>query len=172
MPYAKCIDLVGIGNHEQACRKHSHVDTNAALVKTLKWHGSSARLAEYAGWAIYDRGRGQNRRFCLLHWHGAGKGSGKITTVLSDLNSRSAFVEGADACWAGHFHALAVSRVSRIDGRLPQSKARSCWLIRTGSYLDGYETRSYASESLFAPMPTGNVRLVLHPDGSSRVEVR
>lgn len=170
-PYGDIIDLIAPGNHETAALRHHHVCLTKALATALKFKGSRVKVAEYAGWAVFDRGRGPRARFHLFHWHGHGKGSGRLAGLLAELGTKGQFIEGADAVWYGHHHGLAVSRVMRVDGRQPKGR-RPCWLIRTPSYLDGINYRGYAAEALLNPFPTGCVRLVLCEDGSSRVEVR
>jgi hypothetical protein len=163
-PHADLIDLISPGNHETSYTKHHSCDLARQLVQRLNRasHAADVRLGGYAGLLRYEappcKGKGPAAGFTIFHWHGAG-GGGR-GSLLGQFAAKGQWVEGADLCWFGHLHGLAIGQARRLGlDRRGRTVSRPQWQVRTPSYLDGYREPGYASAALHDPYPTGCVRL-------------
>lgn len=185
-PYADLLDMVGVGNHETAVEKRGNTDPVALLIRRLdeapvaRRAGHRVRHGGYAGFLRYRFEGGPRHE--IFYWHGSGGGS--FASGLSEFVKKGRPVEGADTVWFGHRHVRTVSQLERWVVGPRGVTHHPQWLIRTGAYLASHGVQTpedalargrrgnYAADALLAPTGRGGVRLVLGPDGSSRVEVR
>lgn len=181
-PVVMNLDMVGCGNHEVSPEKHGNVDPVAVLLDRLNDLASRKNhVIAHGGYGGFLRYRHGSHRHEIFYWHGAGGGG--LGSAFSEFVTKGAAVEGADAMWFGHRHVRAVGQLERLTVRPGGVTKRRQWILRTGGYLDshGFQTPAdvkkhgrrgnYAADAMLLPAGRGGVRLVLKPDGTSRVEV-
>jgi hypothetical protein len=158
---------VALGNHETAVRKVHSSDLVAQFHRTFKglYPNSPVMLGGYTGQLDFYHPT-KKKNFRVFHWHGAGGGG--APALVGQFDKKATWVEGVDVMWFGHLHGLGISADLRYDA--PTGAYKQRWLVRTPSYLDAYATRSYGSEALYNPRPTGCVFLDLDwATGTSQV---
>lgn len=180
-PAAHLLDMVGVGNHEDAAEQHHSVDPVRMLLRRLALPGHVASHGGYCGFLKY-RWEGRGRPHTVFYWHGAGKGHG-LAGLLGEFSQKATFVEGADTVWFAHRHGRAVGQLEKVSSPSRGNfGTRRQWLVRSGAYLKPYARQplpalpegrggNYAADALCTPYAPGGVRLVLRRDGSSRVEL-
>jgi hypothetical protein len=171
-PYADLIDMIGVGNHEEAVVKHHHIDPVEMLVERLNTDKHQIAHGGYSGWLCY---RTKSRDLNIQYHHGAG-GGGPVTKGIIQFNRSNTWIENADVVWRGHVHTKIYSkdRVMYIDRGVV--KFRDRLNIITGAYGDDQEIQtqadvrktgrhsSYAEERLLAPQGKGGY--IIELDGN------
>jgi hypothetical protein len=181
-PYADLIDVIGVGNHEEAFIRHCDTDLVGLLIDrlnaTLAGQGSEHRIRHggIAGFVrtkfLFSRPNVHDSSVShdLLYHHGTG-GDAPVTKGAIDANRRLTNYD-YDAYTFGHKHNktegedtfMFLSRNGRI-------RHRERIYIQTGSYLWNYKRTtqanplgySYAESGQHAPKPLGGKFLVLKP---------
>lgn len=199
-PYIDQIDMVGIGNHEEAVAKYHSVDVTKMLISLLRRkRRSKAHVIHYGGYTgfvdyrfrhsgakNYDTRNQKGRRFVVYYHHGTGGGA-PITKGMIDF-SRKMWVTGADLIWHGHKHTRVTSSVQTVGCPLTGDEPviRDVRQVQTGAYFDTYcgqtqesveehgRIANYAADAALSPQSKGGVRVTLefsHPDQPYRVRV-
>jgi DNA repair exonuclease SbcCD nuclease subunit len=186
-PYADFIDMIGIGNHEEAALHRHHYDAVGELVRRLneKTYTKLINQAGYTAFVEYEV-KGSGRKyppFVIWYHHGSAKTSSAVRSIRT-LNEKAVGFE-ADLYWSGHSHARACSHEQRLQvvrGRLQYRQVRH---VVTGSYMVTYADQSqenmvkagrksnYAAEAGYLPHGLGGaqVRLTWDRPGFPTVEV-
>lgn len=181
-PYADCIDVIGIGNHEEAWVRRSAEDLVKRLIDrlngTLKEQGHEGRIA-HGGIMGYIRttfafkrakGHSPSVNHKLLYQHGSG-GEAPVTAGAIDAYRKQAQF-AYDCLTFGHKHQSTHGRQVFMDvssrGHLVR---RERMYIQTASYLHNIVQTtqknplnySYAESAHAGPKPMGGAFLVLTP---------
>lgn len=144
-PYAESIDVIAIGNHEDAVVKHHHIDPVLMLIDRLnadlKIKGSKHRVSYggYSGWITYDfSGRRSQKDTLTIHYHHGVGGSSPTTKGMIDFARSNVWIESADIIWRGHKHVKTFSkdRVLHMPPGKTKPELRTRYNIFTGAYGD------------------------------------
>lgn len=175
-PYADLIDMIGVGNHDDAAAKHHSVDLVTILVDLLNSeHKTQISYGGYAGWLNYRflMPVAQRCSYKIQYHHGAGGGS-PVTKGMAAFQRASSWIENADCIWRGHLHTKNVDRsvIQALDND-GVVRHRDVLNVRSASYMYTYAQQSssdalrhgrranYAADWDMAPLPTGGVFLKL-----------
>lgn len=155
-PYAEHLDLIGVGNHEQALLKKGSLDPVLLLVDRLNEHLSrknsyhTISYGGYTGLLCYQLrgplGLAPGSPLVIYYHHGYGKG-GSLSSSSSQYNQLQ-FVEGAHVYWLGHFHSRLNAHVVKLaPPKWPHTRPayRDVRFVRTGAYIDSYKPESTTS---------------------------
>lgn len=156
-PAADLVDMVGVGNHEEAVLKYHGTDVIKKFVEALKQKRKRIdHLIHYGGYTGFVDYRfrygkvGQNKtsadskRFLIYYHHGSGGGA-PVTKGMIDF-SRKGWVD-ADVIWHGHKHHQLASKIQRVSCPLLgfQPITKDVRHIQTGAYFDTYEGQTQQS---------------------------
>lgn len=156
-PAADLIDMVGVGNHEEAIVKYHSKDVIKQFVAELKRHrrriDHTIHYGGYTGFVDYrfrwgTKYKGQtsadSKRFVIYYHHGSGGGA-PVTKGMIDF-SRKGWVD-SDVIWHGHKHHQLAAKIQRVgcpvNGYEPTVK--DVRHIQTGSYFDTYQGQTQQS---------------------------
>jgi hypothetical protein len=181
--YADIIDVIGVGNHEEAWLRQCSTDLVGLLIDRLNTglekQGSEHRI-RHGGIQGYIRtrftferpgGKGNSVSHDLLYQHGAG-GDAPVTKGSIDANRRLVNFD-YDALTFGHKHNKTQGEDTFLylspNGRIRQ---RERIYLQTGSYLYNYRrtgqndplSYTYAESGHAAPKPLGGLMLILRPE--------
>jgi UDP-2,3-diacylglucosamine pyrophosphatase LpxH len=187
-PYADLIDLIGVGNHEEAWIRRSAADMVGRLIRelhaglkaqgiahTIRHGGISGFIRTYLSYdtdAPLARNSTVPRALThtLAYHHGSG-GDAPITKGQIEFSRKVAHVI-ADAYWMGHKHNKTFSEDCILDlSTKNQIKYRQRLNIQTASYLENWKATdqgnplgyTYAESSNSPPKPLGGLWLALTP---------
>jgi hypothetical protein len=181
-PYADCIDVCGIGNHERSWIKRHHADPVAGVISrlnaTLGTQGSQHRVRHggVAGYILskfrFPRSKAGNwgLNHELFYLHGSG-GESPVTKGTIDI-ARKAPNFDCDAITFGHKHnRLFVDDVRICITKSGKMKRREVKALPTGSYVNNWSVTpqdkplsyNYAEDWGSAPKPMGGMFLVMTP---------
>lgn len=176
MPYRHMIDVIGIGNHEEAWIKYNHSDPVRLLLDKLNANttgGHHIRHGSFWGWintVFTIEGSRQRPRHKLLYLHGTG-GDSPVTKGTIDFNRKGRNWD-YDCLTFGHKHNLAIT-VEAMQDVTPGGKVihRQQLNLQTASYYGNYNQQpednpleySYAESKGHPPKPKGGIFLVLRP---------
>lgn len=195
-PYADIIDMIGVGNHEEAVLKHHSTDVTKNLVYDLsRKRKDPEHVIHYGGYCGFlpysfcfgkrSSGEQSSRRLTIFYHHGAG-GSAPVTRGMIDLHRFGGWVN-ADVIWMGHKHTRICSSVQTISCPVTGDHpiVREVRQVITGSYFDTYKGQTqeevkeygrvtnYAADRGMAPQGKGGARLVaLTTDPSTPIKMR
>lgn len=180
-PYAGSIDVIGIGNHEEAWIKYGYSDPVARLIDRLN-QGYNSQIKHGSFWGyvnttfeVLDR----VARHKLLYYHGTG-GDSPVTKGTIDFH-RVGRNRRYDCLTFGHKHNISIVGEHILDvtpgGRIHERLQLN---LQTGSYYRNYSQiegdpldYSYAESKAHPPKPLGGLFLVLRPydlpDGTLQV---
>ena len=195
-PYADLIDIIGIGNHEEAWVRRSAEDLVKRLIDrlnaTLDKQGSENRIAHggIMGFVrttfAFKRAAGHSPavNHTLLYQHGSG-GDAPVTKGAIDAFRKQVQYE-YDCLTFGHKHSSTYGRdaIMSVSSR-GHLVSRDRIYIQTASYLNNIvrttQARpldySYAESGHFSPKPKGGMFLILTPErihrtrGDARISV-
>lgn len=106
-PYADCLGVFGMGNHETAILNRLEVNLTRAMVERLNDKGSSAVLGGYRGWVrlLFSDHKNGNERSSLklAYMHGSGGGA-PVTKDVIKTSRRAVVYPDADIVVSGHVH--------------------------------------------------------------------
>lgn len=175
-PYRDIIDVIGLGNHEEAWIKYNHADPVRALIARLNAMRPGAehqiRHGSFWGWintTFYVDDTRKRPRHKLLYFHGAG-GDSPVTKGTIDFNRKGRNF-WYDCLTFGHKHNKLAS-VEAIqdcdDGHIVEREQLN---LQTASYYSNYSEAdesspleySYAESKAHAPKPKGGIFLCLRP---------
>ena len=173
MPYAKIIDVMGIGNHEETWVQFNYNDPVRALIDALNREGAHIRHGSFWGYiktSFVVEGYRKRPKHKLLYLHGTG-GDSPVTKGTIDFN-RKGRNWVYDALTFGHKHNLVCSVDQMADvsdaGRYTERRQLN---LQTGSYYRNYRQLtqdevldySYAAKAAHPPKPLGGVFLIMRP---------
>lgn len=174
MPFRDIIDIIGIGNHEEAWVSYCNTDPVRRLVEELNAEGATARHGSFWGYiktSFKIDGHRKRPKHKLLYLHGTG-GDSPVTKGTIDFN-RKGRNWVYDALTFGHKHNVlcGVDQMADVSDR-GKYQERKQLNLQTGSYYRNYRQLtdaevldySYAARSAHPPKPTGGVFLILRPD--------
>lgn len=171
-PFRDVIDVMGIGNHEEAWIKYNHGDPVRMLIDRLNAEGANIRHGGF--WGYINTGfeiAGTRRKLAhkLLYLHGTG-GDSPVTKGTIDFNRKGRNWQ-YDCLTFGHKHNI----VSTVEAVADVSKGkyieRRQLNVQTGSYYRNYRQlelgeeldQSYAASKGHPPKPMGGSFLILRP---------
>ena len=179
-PYAKQIDMLGCGNHEDTVAKYNGLDIVQLLVYRLnKECGSSISYGGYTGFISYSassgkkKGAGKQMAVVIYYHHGAG-GSSPVTKGMIDFNRKGVWVD-SDVVWLGHKHNK-LTDTTPLRMRCPQQGDQPILdqqvYVMSGSYLDTmkFQTQqeimngrvsTYAADWGLPPQAKGGARVLV-----------
>lgn len=193
-PYADLIDVIGVGNHDDAVAKHHNEDLILWLVENLNEHledqGNPHRVCYggFCGWIgyLFKDGRKTIDSFRIQYHHGAG-GAAPVTKGMIDFNRTHVWMEGADVIWKGHKHTKNVDKdaVMRCRRDCTDLEIVPRLNVFTGSYDNAYHLQSqsdvvtegrdasFAEDNLMAPNGKGGwvVRVIFGESGMKRIKL-
>jgi hypothetical protein len=173
-PYADVIDIMGIGNHEEAWTKYNHGDPVAALIEKLN-EKAGCKIKHGGFWGYINsrfklKGLAQQPLHRLLYLHGTG-GDSPVTKGTIDFN-RKGRNWAYDALTFGHKHnevcaADAIADTSEDDAYIERKQLN----LQTPSYYRNYRElkegeeldQSYAASKGHPPKPMGSLWLTMRP---------
>ena len=156
-PAADLIDMVGVGNHEEAVTKYHGTDVTKLFVNELKRKrrriDHTIHYGGYTGFVDYrfrwpnksaSKTSHDSKRFVIYYHHGAGGGA-PITKGMIDF-SRKGWVD-ADVIWHGHKHHDLTNKIQRLACPILgyQPNVRTVRHIQTGAYFDTYQGQTQES---------------------------
>jgi hypothetical protein len=172
-PFAPHIDVMGIGNHEEAWIQYNHGDPVARLIEKLNGV-KGARIKHGSFWGYINTRFAVGRETAihkLLYYHGTG-GDSPVTKGTIDFN-RKGRNWIYDALTFGHKHNIAITGEQIMDvteaGRVVERLQLN---LQTGSYYRNYrqiETDGdpldyhYAASKAHPPKPIGGIFLIMRP---------
>lgn len=178
-PFASIIDVIGIGNHEEAYIRRCNTDLVGLLLDTLnrglEKDGDPHRIA-HGGIQGYIRTRfrldGASSRIThhLLYQHGSG-GDSPVTKGAIDAYRRLVNFD-YDCLTFGHKHNQTFGKDAFLYvNRFGRVRQRERCYVQSASYLWNYRRTtqsdplaySYAESKHHAPKPLGGLFLVLTP---------
>lgn len=180
-PYARAIDVIGLGNHEESYIKHSHGDPITALIAKLDAsHRTNHRIRHGSFWGYINTrfelwGTQAKPRHRLLYYHGTG-GDSPVTKGTIDINRRGRNWQ-FDAMTFGHKHNSLISLDQIIDCEDGKMTERTQLTLQTASYYRNYKeitdaddplVYSYAASKGHPPKPLGGTFLTLRPEKEGR----
>lgn len=172
-PYKDVIDIMGIGNHEEAWIKYNHGDPVRALIERLNADGASIVHGGFWGYIhtkFIIKGVRARPLHRTLYLHGTG-GDSPVTKGTIDFN-RKGRNWGYDCITFGHKHndvdvIEAIAEVTE-DGIYRERRQLQ---LQTASYYRNYRQlkageeldQSYAASKGHPPKPMGGKFLILRP---------
>lgn len=189
-PYADLIDLISLGNHEEAYLKYKSFDMISALLHSLNknlptnnqiLHGSYIGYLQYVANSknVKNSGGGHIDIMNVLYYHGKGGGAEITKGVMDFQRMKSKFVYDVFACGHNHFHI--VESDCRIGitagGKLKEYMMKN---IRCGTYQKSYALNDpssvpFSEKMAFTPVDIGKTQLrfrFIGPNESKRLEMR
>jgi len=167
LPYAKNIDVIGEGNHENAIRKHHNVDMLKLLIARLNQNeGVNIKQGGYCGFIVYRfcanvKRTGGTERYVIYYKHGTSSRA-PVTKGVIDFNREAEVIDGADVIWLAHNHEVnnlsATVMSVNSHGTVKFRKRR---YVRTGGYFF-YTMDSYAQAKGLRPLPHGGAMIKLN----------
>jgi hypothetical protein len=173
MPYRDLIDVIGIGNHEEAWIRWGYNDPVRRLIEELNRAGGRIQHGSFWGYintSFVLEGTRKRPRHKLLYLHGTG-GDSPVTKGTIDFN-RKGRNWVYDCLTFGHKHNLVCQADQMADvsanGRYAERRQLN---LQTGSYYRNYRELSddevldysYAARAAHPPKPMGGVFLCLRP---------
>lgn len=173
LPFAKNIDLIGIGNHEETWIAYGYNDPVRRLIEELNREGGKIKHASFWGYiktSFKIPGFRKRPRHKLLYLHGTG-GDSPVTKGTIDFN-RKGRNWVYDALTFGHKHNYVCTADQIADvsesGKYIEKRQLN---LQTGSYYRNYKQltddtvldQSYAARSGHPPKPLGGIFLCLRP---------
>jgi len=128
--YAKNIDLLGSGNHEQKINEKYNLDMTRMLTLNLRRINDKIQYGGYSGVICYKFNNGSELNIMYHH----GWGAAVKTRGLSHFDHLSSSFENIDVFWLGHLHTQSIlpfKKVKIIDGQLLEKNG---FFVRSGSY--------------------------------------
>jgi hypothetical protein len=173
-PYADCIKVVGVGNHETAWLKYRQSDPVSALCEKFKWrHGGISGFVV----SLLDVPSGPGKPLTLSHtiYYHHGVGGDSPVTGGSISGQRAVVMVRADCITQGHRHNHLQREIVQLECR-PNGdiRHRPVLQVMTGSYFRNYPAAdsplamTYAEESAHPAKPFGGHFLMLTPEKSKR----
>jgi hypothetical protein len=172
-PYRHSIDVIGIGNHEEAWINYNHGDPVRLLIDRLNAEGASIRHGGFCGYIVtqFKVDGGPSRlKHKLYYLHGTG-GDSPVTKGTIDIN-RKGRNWNWDCLTFGHKHnsLSQIEAVSDVTDRGVYYERRQV-AIQTASYYRNYRQlgegeeldQSYAASKAHPPKPVGGTFLILRP---------
>jgi hypothetical protein len=173
-PYADVIDVMGIGNHEEAWIKYNHGDPVRQLIERLN-EKAGGTIAHGGFWGYINttfdvKGVKAKPRYRLCYLHGTG-GDSPVTKGTIDFNRKGRNWQ-YDCLTFGHKHNIlsAVDAIAEVseDGIYFERRQLN---LQTGSYYRNYRQlhageeldQSYAASKGHPPKPMGGTFLTLRP---------
>lgn len=183
-PYRDVIDVMGIGNHEEAWIKYNHADPVAALIKRLNDAGGKIRHGGFWGYINTEFEVPDTRAklaHSLLYLHGTG-GDSPVTKGTIDFNRKGRNWR-YDCLTFGHKHNSVNVIEAVADTDRGKYIERRQLQLQTASYYRNYRElkegeeldQSYAASKGHPPKPMGGTFLILRPQRNTltgRWEVR
>jgi hypothetical protein len=173
-PYADCIKVMGVGNHETAWLKYRQSDPVSALCDKFKW-----AYGDISGFVVslLDVPSGKGKPLTLSHtiYYHHGVGGDSPVTGGSISGQRAVVLARADCITQGHRHNLLQREIVQLECR-PNGRIvhRPVLQVMTGSYFRNYPepgqraSMTYAEESGHPAKPFGGHFLMLTPEKSKR----
>lgn len=172
-PYASVIDVMGIGNHEEAWIKYNHSDPVRLLIDRLtKEAGCTIRHGGFWGYInsrFQVKGLKQQPLHRLLYLHGTG-GDSPVTKGTIDFNRKGRNWH-YDCLTFGHKHneVCAADAIAETDEETDQYFERKQLNLQTPSYYANYRElkegeeldQSYAASKGHPPKPMGSLWLTM-----------
>ncbi len=172
-PYAGIIDVIGIGNHEEAWIAYCNTDPVRRLIEELNADGGKIVHGSFWGYIntlFAVSGHRKRARHKLLYLHGTG-GDSPVTKGTIDFNRKGRSWQ-YDTLTFGHKHNIvcSVEQIGDVSERGKYSERRQLNL-QTGSYYRNYRQLSdaecldysYAARSGHPPKPVGGLFLTVRP---------
>ena len=172
-PFAHCIALIGIGNHESKIEQHNDIDLTANLTARLTERtGHKVCKGGYGGWVILElqyrsapgECSGKRIPYKIRYHHGSGKGA-MMTFGALDSRRMASWLTNADMVLTGHTHdhmtvPIARETIYGVNGRWEHRRDEMLF-IRCGTYKDehGDGHSGFAVEKNIGPKPSGAVWL-------------
>lgn len=157
LPYADCIAMIGMGNHEGSVERRHSVNLIKLLIQRLNSSGANIAYGGYYGWVVLkERTGGPRGPFRIRYHHGAG-GASPVTKGIIDFNRMLPMAVDADLVWVGHKHnqiwtTTARERMSVRD--VVSYDVLHC--VMTGGYMTRHgDPPSYAERANLPPQPLG-----------------
>lgn len=190
-PYANQIDMIGLGNHEDAVTKYHSVDPIMMLIDKLRVDCKDGHEIAYGGYTgfvdyrISFPGTG-GKRMVIYYHHGSG-GASPVTKGIIDFDRKASWVD-SDVVWLGHKHnRISDSTPQRMrcpmEGDAPVFDQQV--MVMTGGYMSTYygqsqedvlkngRKTSYAAAWGLAPQSPGGSRLLISCHGrEKKVRIR
>jgi hypothetical protein len=172
-PFASIIDVMGIGNHEEAWINYNHSDPVRRLIEELNKDGG--RIVHGSFWGYINThfqvlGYRKRAKHKLLYLHGTG-GDSPVTKGTIDFNRKGRSWQ-YDTLTFGHKHNIvcSVEQIGDVSDRGRYSERRQLNL-QTGSYYRNYRQLtdaecldySYAARGGHPPKPIGGLFLTVRP---------
>jgi hypothetical protein len=172
-PYADIIDVMGIGNHEEAWISWCNTDPVRRLIEELNLEGGNIVHGSFWGYInthFVVKGYRRRLKHKLLYLHGTG-GDSPVTKGTIDFNRKGRNFN-YDCLTFGHKHNIvcSVEQLADVSERGKYSERRQLNL-QTGSYYRNYRQLtdaecldySYAARSGHPPKPIGGLFLTMRP---------
>jgi hypothetical protein len=173
-PFADIIDVMGVGNHEEAWIRYGYSDPVALLIERLKSKNKRCQTRHGSFWGYINTklqvGR-ESTRHRLLYYHGTG-GDSPVTKGTIDFNRKGRNF-GYDCLTFGHKHNIAITGEQILDvtegGRVIEKLQLN---LQTGSFYRNYKQietdgdpldYGYAASKAHPPKPIGGIFLTLRP---------
>jgi hypothetical protein len=184
-PFAKYIDVIGMGNHESAVEKYHATDMVARLVRRLNKRGGDVKYGGYTGFIDYRfRRKGNNSVRLVIYYHHGGGGSSPVTKGMIDFNRKAVWVD-SDVVWLGHKHNK-ITDTTPLRMRCPIHGDEAAFnqqvFVMTGGYIDPYKTQThdnvmehgrkanYSSDAGLGPQAKGGAQVFVKWRGGSGIE--
>lgn len=173
MPFKDIIDIIGIGNHEEAWIRWGYNDPVRRLIEELNREGGKVAHGSFWGYintAFVVPGYRKRAKHKLLYLHGTG-GDSPVTKGTIDFN-RKGRNWIYDTLTFGHKHNYVCSADAIADvtdaGKYIERRQLN---LQTGSYYRNYRqlrddealNYSYAARSAHPPKPLGGIVLCMRP---------
>jgi len=183
-PFKEYIDMIGIGNHEEAVEKHHSYDPVQALIYELNKAGAEIKYGGISGFFVYrilDSGakskterQAQRWRYVVYYHHGAA-GSSPVTKGMIDFNRMETWVD-SDLIWIGHKHNRIMDGTTVRVGVTQRGNLykRPFRAVMTGGYMDTLEVEDSGKLLAGKPRQSGYAESKCLPPqdkGGCRVEV-
>lgn len=166
-PFADCIDVIGVGNHDTAVTKYHSLEPVSILIDRLNSkHGGQINHGGYSGYyhLIAKKEPRVYWSWKLRYHHGSG-GSAPVTKGMIDHQRMLTWVSDADVITFGHKHNKLVDAGNMrerltADGNVVYEPVT---IVHTASYYHPSPGRpGWAQERNFAPQDKGGVFLKIN----------